>query len=85
MTERRVVHPTLEAVNAVGEDREEPIHDLVPLLGIYLLGELHRPLHVGEEDGYLLPFAFESAARGEDLLGEVFRGVTAGVWRGGGC
>ena len=47
---------------------------LVPLFGIELLGQIHRPLHVGEEHGHLLPLAFESAAGGEDLLGEV-RGV----------
>ena len=54
-----LVDRALEAVNAVGEDREEAIHDLVPLFGIDLLGELHRALHVGEEDGHLLALAFE--------------------------
>jgi hypothetical protein len=49
-------------MEAFGEDREEAIHDLVPLLGINLLGEIHRPLHVGEEDCDLLPLAFERAA-----------------------
>ena len=49
----------LEAVNALGKDLEEAIHDLVPLLGIDLLGELHRALHVGEEHRHLLALAFE--------------------------
>jgi hypothetical protein len=53
-----LVDRSLEAVNPVGEDREEAIHDLVPLFGIDLLGEIHRALHVGEEHGDLLALAF---------------------------
>ena len=30
-----------------------------PLLGVELLGQLHRALHVGEEDGHLLALAFD--------------------------
>ena len=41
--------------------------------------EIHRALHVGEEDRDLLALAFERAARGEDLLGEMLRGVGAGI------
>src|SRR5439155_9743698 len=73
-----LVHRTLEAVHALGEDREEAIQDPVPLLGVDLLGQLHRAFHVGEEDRHLLPLAFEGGARGEDLLGEVRRRVGAG-------
>ena len=58
-----LVDRALEAVNALGEDREEAIHDPVPLLGIDLLGELHRALHVGEEHRHLLPLAFEGGLR----------------------
>ena len=54
-----LVDRALEAMHAVGEDREEAIEDLVPLFGIELLGELHRALHVGEQHGDLLAFAFE--------------------------
>ena len=53
-----LVDGALEAVHALGEDREEAIHDLVPLLRVELLGELHRALHVGEEHGHLLALAF---------------------------
>jgi hypothetical protein len=45
------------------------------LFGIDLLGEIHRALHVGEEDSDLLPLPFERAAGGEDLLGEMLRRV----------
>ena len=74
-----LVDGALEAVNAVGKDQEEAIEDLVPLLGVDLLGELHGPLHVGEQHRHLLALTFESGARGQDLLGEVFRRVGARV------
>src|SRR5882724_10268910 len=43
-----LVHRHLEAVHALGEDREEAVEYLVPLLGIDLLRQLHRALYVGE-------------------------------------
>jgi len=46
---------------------------------VELLSQLHRPLYIGEENGHLLAFAFEGASRGEDLLGEMLRGVRARV------
>ena len=49
-----LVDGPLEALDGVGEDREEALHDLAPLLGVVLLGEVHRPLHVGEQHGHLL-------------------------------
>ena len=30
-------------MNSFGQDRQEAIHDLVPLFGIDLLGQIHRP------------------------------------------
>jgi hypothetical protein len=66
-------------VYAVGEDREEAVHDPVPFFRIELLGQFHRAFHVGEEHGHLLALAFEGRARGEDLLGEVSRGVGARI------
>jgi hypothetical protein len=74
---RVLVHRAFEAVHALGEDLEEAIEYLVPLLGIEPLGELHRALHVGEQDGDLLALAFEGRLRLEDLLGEVLRRVVA--------
>src|SRR5437016_5363454 len=70
-----LVHRALEAVHALGQQLEEAVDDPVPLLGIELLGELHRALHVGEEHGHLLALAFERAAGAEYLLGQVLRGV----------
>ena len=46
----------------------------LPLLGVALLGELHRAHHVGEQHRHLLALALERAAAGADLLGEVLRG-----------
>ena len=53
------------------EDAEEALHDLRPLLGVELLGQLHRALHVGEEHGHLLALAFEGGLR---LAGSSRRG-----------
>src|SRR5207247_9931379 len=66
-----LVHGPLEAVHALGEELEEAVEDAVPLLGVELLGEVHRALHIGEEDRHLLALAFEGGAGAQDLLGEV--------------
>src|SRR5262245_47004516 len=76
---RELVDGTLEAMDAGGENLEEAIDDRAPALGIELLGQLHRALHIGEEDGHLLPLALESGTGGEDLLGEMPRRVRVGV------
>src|SRR5262249_51397665 len=68
-------------MHAVGEYLEEAIQDLVPLFGIDLLCETHRPLHVGEKHRHLLPLTFQRASRREDLLGEVLRGIRPGIGR----
>ena len=70
-----LVDEALEALDALGEDREEALHDAAPLLRVELLGELHRALHVGEEHRHLLALAFEGGLRLQDLLGEVLGGV----------
>ena len=72
-----LIDRAFEAVHAVGQNLEEAVEDLVPLFGIELLGQIHRPLHVGEEHGDLLALAFEGAAGGENLLGEVLGGIGA--------
>src|SRR5262245_29374284 len=77
-----LVDRPFEAVDALGEDREEAVHDPVPFLRVDLFGEIHRALHVGEENRDLLTLAFEGTAGGEDLFGEVLWSVRAGGARG---
>ncbi len=72
-----LVDRALEAVNAFCQDLEETIHDAVPLLRVELGGQFGRSPDVGEEHGHLLALAFEGAARGQDLLGEMARCVSA--------
>src|SRR5262249_49789219 len=76
-----LVDRALEAMDSIGENPKEPIHDPMPFFGIHLLGEIHRPLHVGEEHGHLLALAFESGLRLQDLLGEMLWGVGPGIRR----
>ena len=54
---------------------EDRVEELPGLLGIAVGQQLHGTLEVGEEHRDLLAFAFESAPGGEDLLGEVLRGI----------
>jgi len=54
---------------------EHGIEKLPGLLGVAVGKQFHRALEVGEEHRDLLAFAFESAPGGEDLLGEVLRGI----------
>jgi hypothetical protein len=72
-----LVDRPVEAVHAVGQDLEEAVEDAVPLLRIDLLRELDRALHVREQHRHLLALAFERAARGQDLVGQVRGGVVA--------
>jgi hypothetical protein len=74
---RVLVHGSLEAVHAAGENAQEAIEDAVPLLGIDLLRECQRALHIGEEHRHLLPLPLERGPGGQDLVGEVLRGVGA--------
>src|SRR5262245_18359440 len=66
-------------MNALGQDLEEPLHNAMPLFGIYLFGQTHRPLHTGEEYRDLLALAFEGRPRRQDLLSEVLGRVGAGI------
>ena len=49
----------LELLDRPGEDREEALHDVAPLLGVVLLREVHRALDVGEQHGDLLALGIE--------------------------
>ena len=82
-----LVDEALEAFDTVGQDAKEALHDLRESFRIELLGQLHRALHVGEEDGDLLALApstglragFEGGLRLQDLVGEMFGRVGKGV------
>src|SRR5262249_36758937 len=54
----------------LAKNAEEALHDLRPRLGIELLRQLHRALHVDEEDGDLLALALDRVFRLANLLGE---------------
>ena len=49
-----LVDGALEPGHGVGQDREEALHDLAPLLRVLLLGEVHRAADVGEQHRHLL-------------------------------
>ena len=59
-----LVDGSLKALHRVGQDREEALHDLAPLLRVLPLGEVHRAAHVGEEHRYLLALAVVLAKLG---------------------
>ena len=75
---RELIDRALETVHALGEEGEEAVHDAMPGFGVDALGELHRTLHVGEEDRHLLALALEGGLRGKNLLGEVLGRIGAG-------
>ena len=70
-----LVDGALVAVDGLHHPLEDGVEELAGLLGIAVGEQLHRALEVGEEDGDLLALALEGALGGEDLLGEVLRGV----------
>ena len=77
-----LIHGAFVAMDGVHHSLEHRVEDSPRLLGIPVGQELHRALHVGEEDGDLLALTFQGGARVEDARGEVLRGVRLGC-RGG--
>jgi hypothetical protein len=73
-----LVHRALVAVHGVHHVCEDRVEDLARFLGIAVGEQLHRALEIREEDGHLLPFAFERRLRGENSLGKMFRRVRLG-------
>jgi hypothetical protein len=73
-----LVHRPLVPVDGLHHPFQHGIEDVPGLLGIAIGQELHRALEVREEYRDLFAFPFESALRGEDLLGEVLWGVELG-------
>jgi hypothetical protein len=59
---------------------EDGVKQLSRLFRITVREEIHGPFKVGKEDGDLLALAFQSGARGQDLLGEVWRRIGERFW-----
>jgi hypothetical protein len=80
---RVLVDRPLIAVDPLRQDLEEAIHQAVPLLGVHLLGQLHRALDVRKQHRHLLALALEGGLGLEDLVREVAWRVVAGgtLWR----
>jgi hypothetical protein len=75
---RELVDGAFVAVDVAGQDLEAAVHDLVDGFGVETLREGSEAGDVREKDGDLFALAFESAARRQDLLGQVRRRIRAG-------
>src|SRR5262249_34950882 len=74
-----LVHRALIAVNGLHHPFQDGIENLARILRIAISEQLHRALEVGEKHRNLLALSFKGALGGEDLLGEVLRGIR--LWR----
>ncbi len=63
-----LVDRALVEVNGFHHEREHRVENRASLLWIAIGQELHRALHVREENGHLLALSFQDLAQGEDLL-----------------
>jgi len=70
-----LVDGPLVVVHGLHHTFEHGIEELPGFLGVAVGQQLHRSLEVGEEDRDLFALAFEGALGGENLLGEVLRGI----------
>ena len=70
-----LVDRALVAVDGLYHALEDGVEELPGLLGVPVGQQLHGPLEVSEKYRDLLALAFEGGLGGEDLLGEVLRGV----------
>jgi hypothetical protein len=68
-----LVDGPFESVDAFREDRVEAVEDPAPILGIDVLGEVHRALHVREHHRHLLALPVERALHLADLVGKMRR------------
>jgi hypothetical protein len=77
---RQLADRTLVAMDRLYHVIENRVQELVGLLGIALREQLHRTLHVGEEDRDLLPLALKCGPRRQDAPRQMLGGVGSG-WR----
>ena len=74
-----LVDRPLVTVDLIHEDLEAPVHDLVDLPGVELLGKGRVVCHVGKEHRHHLVLALDTAPRAEDLVSEELGGVRLGL------
>jgi hypothetical protein len=72
-----LVHGAVIAVDDVGDEPQDAVHQCVQRLRVQALGEAGGIGHVGEEHGDLLALVLQLASIAQDPLGEVARGVVA--------
>ena len=79
-----LVDGALVAVHGRHHALEHRVEELPGLLGIAVGQQFHRALEVGKQHRDLLALAFQGAAGGQDLLGQIGRGVGRAVpcWGG---
>ena len=70
-----LVHRAFVAVHGRHHALQHGIEELPGLLGIAVGEQFHGAFEVGKQHGDLLALAFQGASGGEDLLGEIGRGV----------
>jgi hypothetical protein len=79
---QHLIHRALEAVHGGHHALQGRIEELLRGFGIEATDEFCGVLEVGKEHGDLFALAFQSGAGGENLVGEMGRGVgqRRGVW-----
>jgi hypothetical protein len=70
-----LIDRAFDAVDALGENGEKAVENLVPGFRIHLFGQIHRAFDVGEQHRHLLALAVQRAAHGKDLLRQVRRRI----------
>ena len=70
-----LIHCAFVAMHRFHHQLQDRIENLPRLFRVAVGHQFHRPPEVGEEDGHLLPFAFERRLRRQDAFGEVLWGV----------
>src|SRR5438132_2006282 len=78
---RELVDRALVAVNRLHEVDEAPVHDTMEVLRVESGRQRREADTIDEQHRHLLALALQRAAGGEDLLGQVPRGVARGLAR----